>query len=353
MKCQCKTESGKQCSRPPSKKSDQDIKYCWQHQPPKKNRNQETEKKVRQEAEKKARQEAEKKARQEAEKKANQEENEPDVLDRFTNFKELGSGHSGTVFSAYDNITNSTVAIKKIDKYLGEASQQFIAKNIYNEVCILKHLKDVCSQYILCYIEFLEDTNNYYIITEYLGNGYIILYDYIHSEVNAKALTERKIHIIAENLKKGIRLIHSLGVAHRDLSTDNILINQTNLDIKYIDFGRASLYSDSADKTCQKSNQRDYRNDDLYNVGDLIYDLLKTYEPLYTNTLSTTEKGHVKSQLGTLFDQGIKCTLSPGDTMKIRNLFVPPKLYEYVIKTITPLLCLEKPERKIILQDTL
>jgi serine/threonine protein kinase len=43
--------------------------------------------------------------------------------------------------------------------------------------------------------------------------------------------------MVIENIKHGLLTIHQLGIAHRDIKPDNIMINPTTFDIKYIDFG--------------------------------------------------------------------------------------------------------------------
>jgi len=41
------------------------------------------------------------------------------------------------------------------------------------------------------------------------------------------------------NIIQGLKLLHRNGIAHRDIKPDNIMVDPTSLDIKYIDFGLA------------------------------------------------------------------------------------------------------------------
>lgn len=146
-----------------------------------------------------------------------------------SNYKDLeilGKGSYGMVYRAYDNKLDKTIVMKKIVK------NQTREKTILNEVGILSHLKELCQDHILCYVDFMEDDDNFYIFTEYLGE-YITLTDFIEKH---KMKADDYVTLI-ENLKDGLIEIHKLGVSHRDIKPDNIMINPNNLKIKYIDFG--------------------------------------------------------------------------------------------------------------------
>ena len=146
----------------------------------------------------------------------------------FENLQLIGSGSSGDVYKAYSKEHNLSVVIKVLNKRKNKES------SILSEVSILTKLHSSCEKNIVCYVDFMEDAKNFYIIMEYLGE-YILLSDYIMSNtVTASTFVK-----IAENLKNGMSLYHKYEVAHRDVKPDNIMINPTTLDIKYIDFGFA------------------------------------------------------------------------------------------------------------------
>lgn len=146
----------------------------------------------------------------------------------FENLQLIGSGSSGDVYKAYSKEHNLSVVIKVLNKRKNKES------NILSEVSILTKLHSSCEKNIVCYVDFMEDTKNFYIIMEYLGE-YVLLSDYIaNKDITVSAFVK-----IAENLKNGMGLYHKYEVAHRDIKPDNIMINPITLDIKYIDFGFA------------------------------------------------------------------------------------------------------------------
>lgn len=156
---------------------------------------------------------------------------------RFTNFVELGKGNFGIIYQVYDSIDNITIVLKILNKKKNKY------KNVLNEVSVLNHLKEHCEQYFLCYIDFMEDDDNYYILTEFLGE-YKTLDDYIYDQRGMQP-PESSYQII-KNLVMGLQELHRLGVGHHDIKPQNIMINPTNNKIKYIDFGLSCL-----EQSCQ------------------------------------------------------------------------------------------------------
>lgn len=139
----------------------------------------------------------------------------------------IGKGSFGKVYQFKKKSGSGSIVVKVIKKI--RESDKFVEQ----EISVLKKLRRVCSRYVLCYIGAFEDSKNYYILTEYLGD-YITLYEY--RERNYE-LTKQDKETIIQNLVLGLQLIHSNGIAHRDIKPDNIMINSQTLDIKYIDFG--------------------------------------------------------------------------------------------------------------------
>lgn len=148
----------------------------------------------------------------------------------FSQIQLIGNGVFGKIYKSHDKKLNTTVVIKLLSK----RNHNFNEKKILAEVGILSQLKYQCGRSILCYLDFMEDDDNFYIITEYLGE-YITLLEFINQTMSS--LSEKKLVKIIENLKYGLVVCHQSGVAHRDIKPENVMINKKNLDIKYIDFG--------------------------------------------------------------------------------------------------------------------
>lgn len=131
------------------------------------------------------------------------------------------------------------------------------------EAAILQHLSQPCGDYVVCFDNKFQDGENYYLVMEFLGE-YLPLSEYLNRRMDARevsinpyahAHTHTPTRVVVRKpgpyanpptaketmifcgLIAGLRQIHSLNVAHRDLKGENILINPKTLCVKYIDFG--------------------------------------------------------------------------------------------------------------------
>lgn len=200
------------------------------------------------------------------------------IVKGYTAIKKLGSGGFGNVYQAL-NKDGEQVVIKKVRK----------TEESFNEIRIMETLGDTCNQYFSCLISHLETDKFLFIIMEYL-NGYILLSDL--KEFNSKFLNK-----VCINLCNGLKLMHSLGVVHNDIKTDNIMVSPITGEIKYIDFGGASkkgekastktfryvdpelLYYSKGKFRRKKVDFDSLREGDLWSLGIVIYKLVLNNTP--------------------------------------------------------------------------
>lgn len=154
-------------------------------------------------------------------------------LDSFQLIKKLGQGTFGIVYSAKEKSTGKTWVIKSISK------KHTSENTVKREINILQRLKPYCEPYILCYENYFEDDNNYYVITEYLGNLVPLV-----TIVGKMDKWNGKINKIIINLIKGLMEIHKHSITHRDIKPENIMVDENGTSIKYIDFGSACYDGD-------------------------------------------------------------------------------------------------------------
>ena len=215
------------------------------------------------------------------------------IMKDFVELNIIGRGGFGVVCTIKNkNDPNCLMVAKKVQikrerkKYVGNPPQlirEIIDEthSILNEINILTKLKDVCNEYILCYNDFYldKDNNIAYIVTEFLDT-YKPISHYVKISFFNKIVSEVKsmeeygsvlyqICVLISNMVKGLSLIHSNNIVHRDIKPDNILIDINTLKIKYIDFGLA----------CDKNN-RDSSCDIV--VGTPIY-----IDPYYIENKNT------------------------------------------------------------------
>jgi len=88
--------------------------------------------------------------------------------------------------------------------------------------------------------EIMEDSDNYYIVTEILEGGE--LFDRI---IEVKKFNELNAAHILEQVLKAINYMHKKNLTHRDLKPENILLESKEmdkLDVKIADFGFSCIY---------------------------------------------------------------------------------------------------------------
>jgi serine/threonine-protein kinase len=146
----------------------------------------------------------------------------------FSNLEAIGKGHYSIVYKANMVSLGKTVALKIVDKRVTTR------KTMMEEVRALQQLQSKCAN-VLCYVDFMEDEQNYYIVTEYEGH-LVTLAEFLREH---QQLDLVNIFTIFENLKRGLIDFHRLGIVHRDIKPANILIDPETLKTKYIDFGLA------------------------------------------------------------------------------------------------------------------
>ena len=149
----------------------------------------------------------------------------------------MGEGSYGSVFLV--NRNNEKYVIKIIILRPHEYNKENVERNI------LKRLQNKCSKYFLCIIESDVKDNTVFIVTKYIP-------DYVELQYLLKTY---KIDIdykikITQDLLKGLKSMHKLGIIHRDIKLANILVKtpsgkiQDGSYIKYIDYGFSCLSPD-------------------------------------------------------------------------------------------------------------
>lgn len=181
--------------------------------------------------------------------------------DNFQKWETLGQGKFGKVFKVFDKKRGTTVVIKKIDR------TKTTERDILAEVTALSMAEEICHKNIVCSLDFAENGQHFYIVTEYLGD-YMTL-DQLNGISDARRLR------IADNLIQGLHDLHQIEIAHRDIKPENLMVHATSTNIKYIDFGF------SCDReTCQIQR---LVGSPIYSAPELL--ALDIHDVNYPNTL--------------------------------------------------------------------
>ena len=167
----------------------------------------------------------------------------PPIFNKYKLEKRIGKGSFGEVLKYYIPENKKYVAVKKIQK-----SNMFEDKNYFDrwekDICFL--LKNYPCPYIIEIYDIFEDNEYIYIIQEIADKGNLKQYIEMNKE-NDKISKDEKYQIIRD-IARAIEFLHSLGIVHRDLKCENILLseklNKYNFhQIKIIDFGLSEVVS--------------------------------------------------------------------------------------------------------------
>lgn len=159
--------------------------------------------------------------------------NPADPTQLYRNLKKIGQGASGGVFTAYQNGSDRAVAIKQMN-----LEQQPKKDLIINEIIVMKNSKH---RNIVNYMDSFLYKGDLWVVMEYMEGGSLT------DVVTANIMTEGQIAAVCQETLEGLRHLHSKGVIHRDIKSDNILLSMAG-DIKLTDFGFCAQINDSGSK---------------------------------------------------------------------------------------------------------
>ncbi len=210
---------------------------------------------------------------------------------RFRIEQRLGEGGMGAVFRATDTKTGQEVAVKTL--LPGAAKDAGLRKRFEREAQILRKIEHPN------FVRFVEygsgSSEPAYVVMELLDGD--ALSKLILNE--SRLVPERALHI-TRHVLTGLQHAHQLGIVHRDVKPDNVVIVPAEADpefAKILDFGIARLAEpEDGDKTklTQKGeifgtpaymSPEQVRGDpvdsraDLYSVSVMLYEMLASRPP--------------------------------------------------------------------------
>ena len=200
--------------------------------------------------------------------------------EEYKKVKQIGEGGFGIVYKVLKN--NRYYALKQIP--INGLTNESIEK--YKEE--IKILSKFNSKYIIKYYDSFIENNNLYILMEYGGD--LNLKEYIQKyKDNNNLIEENIIEKIILQICSGLKEIHKANIIHRDLSPDNIFINEKD-EIKIGDFGVSKRLSSHTKFTKTQTGKYHYNAPeiengeqydtkvDIYALGCIIYELFTLNE---------------------------------------------------------------------------
>ena len=217
----------------------------------------------------------------------------------YTIGKVLGSGSFGVTYVAWDNVLERKVAIKEYmpSEYstrssghtmveVTEEKRELFSKGMGKFLEEARKLAKFEEDGIVRIFDHFYQNDTAYIVMEYLDG--ITLTEYL--EQNGKMDPKMAVDMLMP-VMNSLEKVHSLGIVHRDIAPDNIMITKDG-SIKLIDFGAARFTSSSSSKSLTVlvkpgySPEEQYRrrgdqgpHTDVYSLAATLYKMITGETP--------------------------------------------------------------------------
>lgn len=145
--------------------------------------------------------------------------------------KVLGSGAGGSVRLMKRSSDGVTFAVKQFRARHSYESERDYNKKVTAEFCIGSTLHH---GNIIETMDLVNEKGNYYVVMEYAP------FDLFAIVMTGK-MSREEVSCCTLQILNGVTYLHSMGLAHRDLKLDNVVVNEHGI-MKIIDFGSAAVF---------------------------------------------------------------------------------------------------------------
>ncbi|BEJ15763.1 hypothetical protein CspHIS471_0503680 [Cutaneotrichosporon sp. HIS471] len=270
----------------------------------------------------------------------------------YRQLNKIGQGASGGVYTAYDR-SGTPVAIKQMN--LEKQPKQDL---IINEILVMR---ESSHPNIVNFKDSYLWKGDLWVVMEYMEGGSLT------DVVTAHCMSEAQIASVSRETCEGLRHLHSKGVIHRDIKSDNILLS-LNGDVKLTDFGFCARIADPlhTKRTTMVGTpywmapevvmRKEYGPKvDIWSLGIMAIEMLEGEPPylnenplraLYLIATNGTPKIKDWDKLSSVFRDYLKaCLTVDADTRPNAELLLQNEFFKYSAK-LTSLAPMIKSARK-------
>ncbi|KAF4971564.1 hypothetical protein FZEAL_9809 [Fusarium zealandicum] len=214
---------------------------------------------------------------------------EGDPRDIYRGFNKIGQGASGGVFTGHERGTNRLVAIKQMN-----LEQQPKKDLIINEILVMK---DSSHPNIVNFIDSYLTGGELWVIMEFMEGGSLT------DVVTFNIMSEGQIASVCRETLKGLQHLHSKGVIHRDIKSDNILLSMEG-NIKLTQNKRTTMVGTPYWMAPEVVTRKEYgRKVDIWSLGIMAIEMIEGEPPYLTESplralwlIATNGTPHIKNE---------------------------------------------------------
>lgn len=220
--------------------------------------------------------------------------------DRYEIIEKVGSGGMADVYRGFDRREQRTVAIKIMKQEY--SNDPLYLRRLRLEAQAMVNLKN---EHIVALYDMGSEGDAHYLVLEYINGR--TLRELMDEE---KRLPARRAVSIACDVLDGLSHAHRMGLIHRDVKPQNIMITDSGV-IKLADFGIAK-FTGSATKTYtgnealgsvyyispeQAKGEAVDAQTDIYSVGVMLYEMLSGSVPFTGDNAVQIALKHINEQM--------------------------------------------------------